>query len=121
MLNNEDVRVPAAVERFLPALAELVDAAAERVRRGGRVHYFGAGTSGRLAMLDAAELPPTFGVEPGFATAHLAGGETAARLAVEDAEDDSGAGQLALKQAFPGSRWPPNGSGPTLRGRTGGE
>lgn len=101
LLNDEDVRVPAAVERLLPAIAELVDAAVERVRKGGRVHYFGAGTSGRLAMLDAAELPPTFGVGPEFATAHLAGGETAARLAVEDAEDDSSAGQLAAQDLGP--------------------
>lgn len=101
LLNDEDARVPAAVARLLPTLAELVDAAVERVRRGGRLHYFGAGTSGRLAMLDAAELPPTFGVEPEFATAHLAGGEIAARLAVENAEDDSGAGRLAAQGLGP--------------------
>ncbi|MDA8303204.1 MAG: N-acetylmuramic acid 6-phosphate etherase [Actinomycetota bacterium] len=101
LLNGEDARVPTAVEKVLPQLAELVDAAAERVRRGGRLHYFGAGTSGRIAMLDAAELPPTFGVGPGFATAHLAGGEAATRLAVENAEDDLGAGRAAAEALGP--------------------
>lgn len=95
LLNAEDARVPIAVAEVLPALAGLVDAAEERVRRGGRLHYFGAGTSGRIAMLDAAELPPTFGVEQGFATAHLAGGEAATYAAVEDAEDDLSAGRQA--------------------------
>jgi len=101
LLNSEDAGVPSAVEEVLPVLAELVDAAVERAQRGGRVHYFGAGTSGRIAMLDAAELPPTFGVEPGFATAHLAGGEAATRLAVENAEDDLGAGRSAAQALGP--------------------
>ncbi len=93
LLNAEDARVPAAVAEALPAIAGLVDATEQRVRSGGRLHYFGAGTSGRIAMLDAAELPPTFGVEQGFATAHLAGGEAATYAAVEDAEDDLNAGR----------------------------
>jgi len=62
------------------------------VRRGGGVHYFGAGTSGRLAALDAAEIPPTFNVAPTLFQAHLAGGATALTAAVEDAEDDADAG-----------------------------
>jgi len=95
LLNYEDASVPVAVEKVLPVLADLVDAAAGRVRRGGRLHYFGAGTSGRIAVLDAAELPPTFGVDRNFATAHLAGGEEAIRSAVENAEDDRGAGRGA--------------------------
>ena len=101
LLNREDARVPTAVGKVLPQLAELVEAAAERVRRGGHLHYFGAGTSGRIAMLDAAELPPTFGVEPSFATAHLAGGEAATRLAVENAEDDLDAGRAAAEALGP--------------------
>lgn len=101
LLNSEDSLVPSAVEKVLPLLAELVDAATERVRRGGRLHYFGAGTSGRVAMLDAAELPPTFGVERTFATAHLAGGEAAKQGAVEDAEDDTAAGRSAASALGP--------------------
>jgi N-acetylmuramic acid 6-phosphate etherase len=89
LLNDEDARVPAVVAAVLPELAALVDEAVRRVRAGGRVHYFGAGTSGRMAVLDAAELPPTFGVAPGeVVVAHQAGGPGAFTDAVEDAEDD---------------------------------
>lgn len=63
-LNDEDARVAAAVRDALPALAEAVDAAIESWEAGGTLHYFGAGTSGRMGMLDAAELPPTFSVDP---------------------------------------------------------
>jgi N-acetylmuramic acid 6-phosphate etherase len=91
LLGDEDALVPAAVAAVRPQLAELVDEAVRRVRAGGRVHYFGAGTSGRLAVLDAAELPPTFGVDPGaVVVAHQAGGPAAFAAAVEDAEDDEG-------------------------------
>jgi N-acetylmuramic acid 6-phosphate etherase len=89
MLNDEDRLVADAVAAALPELARLVDAAVDRVSAGGRVHYFGAGTSGRLGVLDAAELPPTFGVAPDeVVVAHLAGGPGAVRQALEDAEDD---------------------------------
>ena len=88
LLNAEDEIVPGAVRAVLPALADVVDAAADRVRRGGRVHYFGAGSSGRIAMLDATELAPTFGLPPGVVITHLAGGDTAMTRAVEGAEDD---------------------------------
>jgi N-acetylmuramic acid 6-phosphate etherase len=89
MLNDEDRLVADAVAAALPELARLVDAAVDRVSAGGRVHYFGAGTSGRLGVLDAAELPPTFGVAADeVVVAHLAGGPGAVRQAVEDAEDD---------------------------------
>lgn len=91
-LNDEDALVAGAVRRALPALAELVVAALDRLGRGGRVHYFGAGTSGRLAMLDAVELPPTFGVPADRFVAHLAGGEGAVRRAREGSEDDEGQG-----------------------------
>jgi N-acetylmuramic acid 6-phosphate etherase len=88
LLNNEDRQVPAAVAAILPTLADLVDVAASRVASGGRVHYFGAGTSGRLGVLDAAELLPTFGITDRVVIAHQAGGPAAFLHAVEDAEDD---------------------------------
>jgi N-acetylmuramic acid 6-phosphate etherase len=89
LINDEDRLVADAVARALPELARLVDEAARRVAAGGRVHYFGAGTSGRLAVVDAAELPPTFGVAPDeVIVAHQAGGSGAVQQAVEDAEDD---------------------------------
>jgi N-acetylmuramic acid 6-phosphate etherase len=92
LLNAEDEIVPSAVRLVLGALAEIVDEAAARIRRGGRVHYFGAGSSGRIAVLDATELVPTFGLEPGIVTAHLAGGNGAMERAVEGAEDDTARG-----------------------------
>lgn len=91
-LHAEDASVPAAVAQALPALADVVDAAVLRYRSGGTIHYVGAGTSGRLASLDAAELPPTYSVDPSRFVAHQAGGATAMRHAVEDAEDDRDAG-----------------------------
>jgi len=92
LLHAEDALVPAAVEPVLGPLAVVVDEAADRIRRGGRVHYFGAGSSGRIAVLDATELVPTFGLEPDLVTAHLAGGEDAMDRAVEGAEDDIASG-----------------------------
>jgi N-acetylmuramic acid 6-phosphate etherase len=92
LLNAEDETVPGAVERVLGTVALVVDEAADRVRRGGRVHYFGAGSSGRIAVLDATELVPTFGMERGLVVAHLAGGEDAMVRAVEGAEDDEALG-----------------------------
>jgi N-acetylmuramic acid 6-phosphate etherase len=71
----------------LPVLAEVVDVAVDRVRRGGTVHYFGAGTAGRMAVVDAAELRPTFGVPEGLVVAHHAGGSTALIQAAENIED----------------------------------
>jgi N-acetylmuramic acid 6-phosphate etherase len=96
LLNAEDLRVAPAVTAVLPALARLVDEAAARVRRGGRVHYFGAGTSGRLAVLDAAELLPTFGLGD-VVVAHQAGGAAALVSAVEDAEDSDDGGASAAE------------------------
>jgi N-acetylmuramic acid 6-phosphate etherase len=95
LLNDEDRRVPDAVAAVLPTLARLVDTAAFRISSGGRVHYFGAGTSGRLGVLDAAELLPTFGVGDGVVVAHQAGGAAAFLQAVEDAEDDDGGADAA--------------------------
>lgn len=88
LINAEDERVPGAVAAVLPQVATAVDFAVEALRGGGRVHYFGAGTSGRLAFQDAAELPPTFGIEPDRVIAHHAGGPSALAQAVEDIEDD---------------------------------
>jgi N-acetylmuramic acid 6-phosphate etherase len=95
LLNAEDTMVPAAVAGTLPALAEVVDSTAALLRAGGRVHYFGAGSSGRIGVLDAAEVVPTFGVQPGLFIAHQAGGETAVSQAVEGAEDRKSLGWLA--------------------------
>ena len=93
LLNAEDSTVPTAVSAVLPELARLVDAAVVRIRAGGGVHYFGAGTSGRLAVLDAAELMPTFNSPVGLFTAHHAGGAVALLSAIENVEDDEEAGR----------------------------
>lgn len=87
MLNAEDAMVAPAVAATLPVLAEVVDQAAVRLRAGGGVHYFGAGSSGRIGVLDAAEVVPTFGTDPGIFVAHQAGGESAVAQAIEGAED----------------------------------
>lgn len=81
-------------ERSAVELAPVVEGVVDCVRRSGTVHFFGAGTSGRMAALDAAEIPPTFGVPPTLFRPHLAGGESALVTAVEDAEDDTDAGAL---------------------------
>lgn len=96
LMNRQDLTVVAAVERALPNLAPLVEAAAERMSRGGRLFYVGAGTSGRLGMLDAAECPPTFSTPPEMVQAVLAGGPQAFLKAVEHAEDrrDVGAQEM---------------------------
>ena len=93
LLNSEDTVAVEAASTVLPRLAQLVDAAAERVARGGHVHYFGAGTSGRLGVLDAAELVPTFGTDPSLVQAHIAGGADAIVRAVENSEDSAEAGR----------------------------
>ena len=87
-INSEDRTVADAVAETLPGLARLVDAIVERMRAGGRLFYLGAGTSGRLGIVDASECPPTFGVPHGLVTGLIAGGDTAIRKAVEHAEDD---------------------------------
>jgi N-acetylmuramic acid 6-phosphate etherase len=94
-LNDQDQLVAPAVRAALPRVASAVDCALERWQRGGRIVLFGAGTSGRLAMLDAAELGPTFGVPPEQYAARLAGGAGAFLHAVEGAEDDRQGGALA--------------------------
>lgn len=91
-MNREDATVAAAVTRILPDVAAAVDRVVAAFERGGRLFYVGAGTSGRLGVLDASECPPTFGVEPERVQAITAGGRSAISDAVEGAEDDAGAG-----------------------------
>jgi len=91
-MNREDAGVARAVARAIPQIAEAVDAISEALRRGGRLIYVGAGTSGRLATLDAAECPPTFGVPREMVVALIAGGRRALTEAVEGAEDNAAAG-----------------------------
>ena len=99
VMNAEDRGVAEAVGRVVPEVAAAVEAIADRVRGGGRVHLFGAGTSGRLGVLDASEMPPTFGVPSDLFQGHVAGGSMALTHAVEGAEDDEGAGGSALGAA----------------------
>ena len=86
-INEEDALVAGAVRRALPQIQALVEAIEPRIKRGGRLFYVGAGTSGRLGVLDASELPPTFGVSPDWVVGLIAGGDEALRRAVENAED----------------------------------
>jgi N-acetylmuramic acid 6-phosphate etherase len=92
LMNDEDARVAEAVRRTAPELAAAIDAIVERLRVGGRLVYAGAGTSGRLALVDAAECGPTFGIDERTVVALVAGGATAAATAQEAAEDDAAAG-----------------------------
>ncbi|MGN0201514.1 MAG: N-acetylmuramic acid 6-phosphate etherase [Candidatus Cryptobacteroides sp.] len=86
-INTEDKKVPAAIEAAIPVIEQVVEAIVERMKRGGRVFYLGAGTSGRLGIVDASEIPPTYGVRDRF-IGLMAGGDGAIRNAVEGAEDD---------------------------------
>lgn len=101
-LNEEDAKVAPAVRAVLPQLAGLVDVAVARIRAGGSVHYVGAGTSGRLAVLDAAELLPTFHVPDGMFVAHLAGGQGAFVRALENVEDDPAQGAATVAEVGAG-------------------
>ncbi len=87
LINDEDKKVPKAVEEAIPQIAMIVDVVTEAFRNGGRLFYIGAGTSGRLGVLDASECPPTFGVPASMVVGIIAGGDTALRTAVEGAED----------------------------------
>lgn len=87
-MNLEDKSVPLAIEKALPAIESLAKAVFERISSGGRLFYIGAGTSGRLGILDASECPPTYGVPHGMVVGLIAGGDSAIRKAVEFAEDD---------------------------------
>ncbi|MFC5412250.1 N-acetylmuramic acid 6-phosphate etherase [Larkinella bovis] len=87
-INNEDKTVPMAVEKAIPQIEALVTQIVKRMREGGRLFYIGAGTSGRLGVVDASECPPTYGVSPDLVVGIIAGGDRAIRSAVEHAEDD---------------------------------
>lgn len=98
-INTEDKKVALAVEKAIPQIEKLVIEIVSRMRRGGRIFYMGAGTSGRLGVLDASEIPPTFGMDPSWVIGIIAGGDTALRNPVENAEDDTEQGWKDL-QAF---------------------
>jgi N-acetylmuramic acid 6-phosphate etherase len=97
-MNKEDRTVPDAVEKCIPQIEKLVDGIVERVKRGGRIFYLGAGTSGRLGILDASEIPPTFGAPYDLFIGLIAGGDKAIRRAVEAAEDSWNVGWQDMLQ-----------------------
>lgn len=96
-INNEDKTVTLAVEKALPQIEALIEQIVTKLKNGGRIFYIGAGTSGRLGILDASECPPTFGVSHDLVIGLIAGGDTAIRKAVENAEDDTTQGWLDLQ------------------------
>ena len=96
-MNAEDRKVPEAVAERTAEIAAAVDGITDRLRRGGRLIYLGAGTAGRVGVLDASECPPTFGTDPSMVVGLIAGGETAIRSAVENAEDDADAAAGELR------------------------
>ncbi|EGV42405.2 N-acetylmuramic acid 6-phosphate etherase [Bizionia argentinensis JUB59] len=98
-INTEDQSIPFAVKKVIPQIEALVSIVIEKLKRGGRIFYIGAGTSGRLGILDASECPPTFGVSPDLVIGIIAGGDSAIRMAVENAEDSKTQGWVDL-QAF---------------------
>lgn len=87
-INTEDQKVPVVVRKSIPEIARLVEAIVARMKKGGRLFYIGAGTSGRLGIVDASEIPPTFGLDHGYVIGLIAGGDRAIRKAVEMAEDN---------------------------------
>ena len=97
-MNEEDLKVPLAVSKALPEIEELVEKIVERMKLGGRIFYLGAGTSGRLGVLDASEIPPTFGMPPHLVIGLIAGGDIALRNPVENAEDNIERGWEELKE-----------------------
>ncbi len=99
-MNKEDQTVPMAVERAIPSIEPLVDVIADKLENGGRLFYIGAGTSGRLGILDASECPPTYGVSKDLVVGMIAGGERAIRESIEHAEDDITLAWKDLKKYF---------------------
>lgn len=97
-INTEDQKVALAVQKTIPQIEKLVELIVPKMQQGGRIFYMGAGTSGRLGVLDASEIPPTFGVPPTYIIGLIAGGDTALRSAVENAEDDQLRGWQELQQ-----------------------
>lgn len=97
-MNREDRKVPEGIEPVLPQIAAVVETVEAAFRNGGRLFYLGAGTSGRLGVLDASECPPTFGVEPGMVVGLIAGGDRALRFPIEGAEDSRELGRKDLEE-----------------------
>lgn len=97
-INKEDKAVPVAIEKVIPRIEKLVEVIADKMKTGGRLFYIGAGTSGRLGVVDASEIPPTFGMDHGKVIGIIAGGDRAIRMAVENAEDDSNQAWKDLQQ-----------------------
>ncbi|WP_276367628.1 N-acetylmuramic acid 6-phosphate etherase [Chryseolinea sp. H1M3-3] len=97
-INREDKSVPLAIEKVIPKIEVLVDAIVEKMQAGGRLFYVGAGTSGRLGVVDASEIPPTYGMPHGKVIGLIAGGDKAIRKAVENAEDDPVQGWKDLEE-----------------------
>jgi len=102
-INTEDKTVPFAVEKALPQIEKLTAVVSEKLKNGGRLFYMGAGTSGRLGVVDASEIPPTFGLDHGVVIGLIAGGDSAIRKAVEFAEDSQKQGWEDLKNHQIGS------------------
>src|ERR1700730_4473847 len=96
-INQEDKGIPSAVEKSIPVMEELIAVIVDKMLAGGRLFYLGAGTSGRLGILDPSEIPPTYGMPFDLVIGIIAGGETAIRKPVENAEDDRNQGWLDLQ------------------------
>lgn len=103
-INAEDKSVPYAVEKCIPQIEKFVDALVPRLKDGGRLFYIGAGTSGRLGVVDASEIPPTYGVPHGMVVGVIAGGDAAIRKAAENVEDDAERGWLDIQKFEPNPR-----------------
>jgi N-acetylmuramic acid 6-phosphate etherase len=96
-INKEDQSVPLAIQKVLPQITKLIEQVVIKLKAGGRLFYMGAGTSGRLGIVDASECPPTYGIDHGVVIGLIAGGDEAIRKAVEFAEDDLNQGWLDLQ------------------------
>jgi len=103
-INTEDQKVPLIVKKSIPEIEKLIEAIVPRMKKGGRLFYLGAGTSGRLGIVDASEIPPTFGLDHGYVIGLIAGGDGAIRKAVEMAEDNEELGWSDLKAYNPSPR-----------------
>jgi N-acetylmuramic acid 6-phosphate etherase len=103
-INAEDQKVPGIVMGCIPSIEKLVEAIVPRMQTGGRLFYIGAGTSGRLGIVDASEIPPTFGLDQGYVIGLIAGGDSAIRKAVEMAEDNEELGWTELKAYTPSQK-----------------
>ena len=103
-INNEDKKVALAIEIVLPQIGQAIEVIAESFKKGGRLAYFGAGTSGRICVLDASECPPTYGTNPNLVQAFIAGGDDASRYSVENAEDSEALALQDIKNFAPSAK-----------------